>query len=302
MKKFSFIIIALAAVFIALNYAADYVIYRPLKEVAPMPKNFKETVIAKTSGETLYAALSPAKPGKETIILFHGNAGNISYYIQFAEIYSAQGFGVFMFDYGGFGKSEGGLNQESFFEDAKAALDHLITKENIPPQKLILFAHSLGNAALLETALAYNGLPFKALIMQSPFTNTPDMAASFLMRGGYHHNSVLRKTASALAYPFLFNKLFNNIDKIRDLKNPVFIIYSRQDMLIPWEMSDALFKSAPAGSRNFISPHGGHNNFEWSEKAVSDYLESLPETEVSSAQTPLKTEHKSGAESSLGRE
>lgn len=300
MKKFSFIIIIAAAFFIAVNYAADHVIYRPLKEVAPMPANFKEIVISKTSGENLYAALSPANPGKETIMLFHGNAGNISYYIQFAEIYSAKGFGVFMFDYGGFGKSEGSLNQESFFEHAKAALDYLITKENIPPQKLILFAHSLGNAALLETALAYNGLPFKALIMQSPFTNTPDMAASFLTHGGYRHNSVLRKIASALAYPFLFNKLFNNIDKIGTLKNPVFMIYSRQDMLIPWEMSDALFKAAPAGSRNFISPHGGHNNFEWSEKAVFDYLVSLAGT--SSGQTPLKTEHKSGDKSSLGRE
>lgn len=276
MKKFLFIIIILTAAFIAVNYAADLAIYHPLKDVAPMPAGFKNVTISKVSGETLAASYKPAAPGKDTVILFHGNAGNISYYIQFAEIYSAQGFGVFMFDYGGFGKSEGGLNQESFFEDAKAALDYVITKENIPPQKLILFAHSLGNAALLEAALAYNGLPFKALIMQSPFTNTPDMAASFLIRSDYNHNSFFRKTASALFYPFLFNKLFNNIAKIGNLKNPVFIIYSRQDMLIPWEMSDALFKAAPAGSKNFISSHGGHNNFEWSEEAVLNYLDSLP--------------------------
>lgn len=298
MKKFFTIIIVLAAAFAAINYAADSVIYHPLKEVDLMPEGFKEINFPNADGQILNAAYKPAAPGADTILLFHGNAGNISYYIQFAEIYSARGFGIFMFDYGGFGKSEGGLNQESFFEDAKAALDYLITRGNIPPQKLILFAHSLGNAALLEAALAYNGLPFKALIMQSPFTNTPDMAASFLMRE-YSHNSVLRKALSAAAYPFLFNKLFDNISKIGRLKSPVFMLYSRQDMLIPWEMSDALFKAAPAGSRNFISGHGGHNNFEWGENAVLNYLSSL--TEDSSGQTPLNTEHKSGAESSFGR-
>ena len=53
------------------------------------------------------------------------------------------------------------------------------------------------------------------------------------------------------------------------------MLYSRQDMLIPWQMSDALFQKAPQGSKNFISPYGGHNDFEWGVDAVNDYIKSL---------------------------
>ncbi len=271
MKRFLIFIASIAILCLFLNYIADHVIFRPLEEVAPMPEGFKELVFNTSDGTELHAAYKTAAPGKDTILFFHGNAGNISYYIQFADIYSAMGYGVFMFDYRGFGKSKGTLNQSNFFTDAKAALDYFLLKLNIAPKESILFSHSLGNAALIEAVLAYNGTPFKALVLQSPFTNTPEMAASFLY-GKYDRNALVTKVASKVFYPILSNKLFNNIAKISKIKQPIFMLYTKQDMLIPWQMSDALFKAAPQGSKNFISEHGGHNNFEWGAEAVQDYL------------------------------
>lgn len=276
MKKLSLLIAVLLLLALLINHFSDKAIYHPIKEVAPLPANFEEICFDNASAQKLCAAYKPAPKGRPTILLFHGNSGNISYYNTFARLYSHYGYGVFMFDYRGFGKSEGKLNQDNFFEDARSALDFLITKKNIAPNDIILFAHSLGNAALIEAALAYNDLPFKAVIMQSPFTNTPDMAASFFMGEPYKHDSFYRKALSAAFRPLLANKLFDNISKISGLKHPVFMLYSRQDMLIPWQMSDALFKKAPRGSINFISPYGGHNDFEWGVDAVNEYIQSLP--------------------------
>ena len=275
MKKILTALAALLALALFINYFSDRIIYHPIKEVAPLPPGFEEICFDNASSQKLCAAYKPAPKDGKTIILFHGNSGNISYYNTFARLYAHYGYGVFIFDYRGFGKSEGKLNQANFYEDASSALDFLITKMNIPPNDIILFAHSLGNAALIQTALTYNDLPFKALIMQSPFTNTPDMAASFFMGEDYKQNSLTRKLLSAVFRPLLANKLFDNISKIEQMKHPVFMLYSRQDMLIPWQMSDALFKKAPKGSENFISPYGGHNDFEWGVDAVDDYIKSL---------------------------
>ena len=72
MKKLFIFIVIIAALFLFVNHAADYVIFRPLKDVAPMPKGFKEVVIPTTDGTQLHAAYKPAADGKDTIFFFHG--------------------------------------------------------------------------------------------------------------------------------------------------------------------------------------------------------------------------------------
>lgn len=272
MKKLLLFIIAVLIILFGLNQIADLIIYSPLQQVAPMPQGFTQEVFESSDNTPLYGSYKPAQERKPTILFFHGNAGNISYYRQFAEFYSALGYGIFMFDYRGFGDSKGTLNQENFFKDGKAALDYILTKKQIPPQNLVLFAHSLGNAALIDL-LQDNVLPFKAIILKSPFTNTPDMAASFLFKD-YNPAGLGERITSGLFYPVLFNKLFNNIAKMPNIKQPVFVVYSKQDMLIPWQMSDEIFKAAPKGSQNYISPYGGHNGFEWCSTQIDEYIKS----------------------------
>ena len=272
MKKFLFLIIAVILILLGLNQIANLVIYSPLDNVAPMPNDFQPEVFESSDNTPLYGVYKPAQEGKPTILFFHGNAGNISYYRQFAEEYSALGYGIFLFDYRGFGQSKGTLNQENFFKDGKSALDYVLTKKQIPPQDLVLFAHSLGNTALIDL-LQDNPLSFRAVILKSPFTNTPDMAASFLFKD-YKYNGFGERFAAGLAYSFLFNKLFDNIAKMPKVKHPVFVVYSKQDMLISWQMSEAIFKAAPQGSKNYVSEFGGHNGFEWCTDAINAYIQS----------------------------
>lgn len=272
MKKLFFFIIAIIFILAGLNQFADHIIYAPLQQVAPMPQGFTQEVFESSDNTPLYGSYKPAQEGKPTILFFHGNAGNISYYRQFAQEYAALGYGVFLFDYRGFGQSKGTLNQENFFKDGKSALDYILTQKQIPPQDLVLFAHSLGNTALIDL-LQDNPLSFRAVILKSPFTNTPDMAASFLFKN-YKYNGFGERLAAGVAYSFLFNKLFDNIAKMPKVKHPVFIVYSKQDMLISWQMSDAIFKAAPKGSQNYISAFGGHNGFEWCSKQIDDYIKS----------------------------
>jgi uncharacterized protein len=182
------------------------------------------------------------KPGAPVWLWFHGNAGNISYRLENIKLLVDQvGVQVFIFDYREYGKSEGRINREGTFKDAAAAYKYLTETRGVAGADIILFGRSLGTA--LATDLACK-VPCRALIIESPFTNSQDMAKLYA--------------------PFLFDwrpKVpYDNLGKIGGVRAPVMVIHGSEDEIIPVDMARRVFAAAPEPKEIYIIPGSHHND------------------------------------------
>jgi fermentation-respiration switch protein FrsA (DUF1100 family) len=182
------------------------------------------------------------KAGCPTFLWFHGNAGNISHRLENLKLlWDLVGVQVFIFDYREYGQSQGRISREGTYLDAAAAYRYITEDRKIPANELILFGRSLGTALAVDLAVK---APCRALIIESPFTNSSDMARLFA--------------------PFMFDwrpKVpYDNLGKIGRLTVPVLLIHGEQDEIIPVDMSRRLFAATPEPKELYIIPGAHHND------------------------------------------
>ena len=265
----------LACVWYGLSRLGAHIVFRPQKKRWPLKLPFENIAFDAPDGKKITAVYLPAQAGCPTMLFFHGRGGNVSHFEQFAEAYAPLGYGILMFDYRGFGLSKGTPSQKTVFEDAACAARYLMSVKKIRPQDIVLYGHSLGNAPAMHTASALGKLPFKALILQSPFLSTPDMAVC-LWTHAYDPSSWFYRLSAAFVTPFLYFNRFENTAPAQRLQLPVLACMSRADATIPWRMSTRLTDFIPHAKR-FLSPVGGHDEFSWPVQAVDEFIKALPQ-------------------------
>ncbi|HHD63422.1 MAG TPA: alpha/beta hydrolase [Desulfobulbaceae bacterium] len=182
---------------------------------------------------------APEKRG--VILFFHGNAGNISHRLDSLLLFHKLGFSTLIFDYRGYGRSQGQPSEAGTYLDAEAAWGYLTTDRSMAPSRIILFGRSLGAAvAVHQAAVQTPG----ALIVESCFTSVPDMAAEL--------------------YPFLPARWLSRLDynvqqQLRRVSSPVLVVHSRDDEIIPFRHGRALYEAANE-PKQFLELRGGHND------------------------------------------
>jgi hypothetical protein len=174
------------------------------------------------------------------VLFFHGNAGNISHRLDSLSVFHRLGFNTLIFDYRGYGQSEGSPSEDGIYRDAEAALTYLREDRGIPLKTIVYFGRSLGGS--VAAWLAARTSP-GALIVESSFTSAPDMAAQL--------------------YPLLPARMltrlrYNTLEYLTRVTCPVLIIHSAEDEIIPFQHGQRLFAAAPEPKR-FLEIHGDHN-------------------------------------------
>lgn len=233
-------------------------IFFPQKEFYGLPADYRlqseDVFLRTTDNVTLHGWYLKAPEEKAVILFFHGNAGNISNRLVKARGWIERGVSVFLVDYRGYGKSGGRIRHENdVYEDARTAFDWLRDKKEIPVNKIVLYGESLGTAPAVKLAAEY---PVKCLILESPFT-------SFFDLGAIHYPFVPAAAVKSFA--------FSNVDRIGDVKAPVFILYGTHDEICPFQMGEKLFRLAPGPKDFFSVPGGSHNDL--SSVGGTDYWE-----------------------------
>ena len=139
-------------------------IFFPTSEVECTPEDvgieFEEVVFPTESGRLLHGWYVPGL-GSATWLWFHGNAGNIGHRLsELSLLHQRLGMNLFIFDYQGYGKSEGRPSEQGTYQDARAALRYLQTREDsmsiASSENIVYFGHSLGTARSLSDLTGAN--------------------------------------------------------------------------------------------------------------------------------------------------
>jgi fermentation-respiration switch protein FrsA (DUF1100 family) len=210
----------------------------------------------------------PVPPGVPVssggIILFcHGNAGNISQRIDSFEIFRELGFSTFIFDYRGYGRSEGKPTEKGTYRDAEGAWNYLVREKKVKPEEIIVFGRSMGGGIASYLAKKYQP---RALIIESSFTSISDMA------------KVLFPT---LPLKLLLRFKYNTRERLKDIHCPVLIIHSPDDRTIPFVCGRILYETANP-PKKFLRIKGNHlYGFIYSKniyiKGLRGFFSELPE-------------------------
>lgn len=240
-------IYALMALFLFLFQS--HLMYFPDREIITTPRQigakYEAITLHTEDGVDISAWYIPAGEAMGVVLFCHGNAGNISHRLPYVEIFSDLGLSTLIFDYRGFGTSEGSPSEKGTYRDVRAAWDYLTTRKGVPPGKIILFGESLGGsiAAWLAQELPPDLAP-AGLILQSAFTSIPDMAARI--------------------YPFFPVKLlaryeYNTAAYLSRVTCPTLIVHSCEDELVPYAHGCKLYEMATC-PKQFLDMKGDHNN------------------------------------------
>ena len=257
---------------VALYFQQQRVMFFPAKQLEHTPSLYQLKYqdvwipISKPDGQTdrLHGWWIPAdKPNAPVMLYFHHNAINIGANVSQALQFQKLGYSIFLFDYGGFGQSEGDFPTEpQLYEDAQAAWNYLTQARKIPSNRIVIYGHSVGSAIAID--LAVKQPEAAALIVQSSFTSMRDMTKRF---GVYWF----------LPIGLLLQQKFESLEKMKSIKMPVLVITGTEDIQIPVEMGERLYAAAPEFKQLIIIQGRGHDNHmpEQYKQRVKQFIEQV---------------------------
>jgi fermentation-respiration switch protein FrsA (DUF1100 family) len=247
-------VVAACVAYVALVAAAGYwqrrLIYLPSGSVpAPAAAGLEtaETVAFTTDdGLTLRGWFMPAgaSPARATVVVFNGNGGNRALRAPLAAGLSRRGLATLLFDYRGYGDSEGTPSEDGLARDARAARAYVASRPDVASNRLVYFGESLGTSVAVRLATEE---PPAALILRSPFTSLADVGA--------HHYPIL-------PVRWLLRDRYASIDRIAQIRCPLLVIAGDQDAIVPIAFSQRLFDAAPEPKQMIRIDGANHNDLE----------------------------------------
>lgn len=244
-------------------------VYYPDRTIQTTPAEinlaFETLRIPTADGEHIGAWYVPAEKARGTVMICHGNAGNIGDRLHIIALYHGLGMNVLIFDYRGYGASTGKPTEEGTYHDARAAWNYLREQRGIPPQQIVICGRSLGGAVAAQLA---SEVKAAGLILEATFTSLPDMASHL--------------------YPWLPVKLlcrfrYNTLARLPEIKCPLLIAHSPDDEMIPYAQGKRLYDAART-SKIFHQLTGGHNDGEGETSAA--YRQALDDFLAKALSTP----------------
>jgi len=251
-------------IYLSLKYYEHIKIYDPREELFSFPDDCGikfEDVNFTSRDHVLLNGWFVKGVGDKVILFCHGNFGNISSRLDIIQDLHLLGYNFFIFDYKGFGRSDGVPSEKGLYADALGACDYLIER-GFSDKDIILFGRSLGGAVAIFLSSSIQG--FRGVIIDSAFLSCRTLGHDIL---GYNLPR------------FMISNRFESIKRIKNIKVPKLIIHSEDDDLIPFYHGKKLFETALEPKR-FLKIRGSHNNCISESKdiymaGIKDFLESL---------------------------
>jgi hypothetical protein len=218
----------------------------------------------KPADATVAAAAADDESDRQVVLMFHGNAGNLTHRYELIELFTDLGRDFFIIDYRGYGRSEGSPSEQGLYHDARAAWDFLANDRGVAPGRIILMGKSLGAAPATE--LATHVEP-GGLIIEAAFTSAPDMARIMM----------------PLLPTFTLSHKLDSLGRVGRINCPKLFTHSPTDEMIPYEHGRRLFDAAAEPKWFYDVQDAGHNTMQaiggaGYRQAVSDFLDRCEQT------------------------
>ncbi len=178
--------------------------------------------------------------GEATLLYVHGNAGNIADRLPVAAEYLKHDFNVFMFDFRGYGKSEGAPSKQGIVEDSFAAYDFLVKEKSIKPESIVIVGQSLGGAAALKVAVAR---PCRGILLEGTFYSIKEMA---------------KDVFGILPLWLLASNGLDSGEEVKKLKKPIIFFHGARDDVVPLRHSKLLYEAANEPKKLVVFKTAGH--------------------------------------------
>ena len=251
--RFVALLFLLATVFRFTNWLESRVFYFPTPAPAAemrAPKGAEDVFFPGPDGTTLHGWFFPAvtkDPGPHPAVLHcHGNAGNIDGHAEYSMFLATKGYGVFVFDYRGYGASEPGPHhRHALMTDTRAALDAMAKRSDVDPERIGVLGVSIG--CVFAAHLAATDSRVKACVLAAPFASWPSIAGT--------HAPVLG--------PVLVRGGLDPVDSVRGMQGkPLLVVHGDADEIIPVSHGERVVTAATsAGVRaTFLPRPGVHHN------------------------------------------
>lgn len=162
-----------------------------------------------------------------TLLHFHGNAGCLLSQYQAITPLLKYGFQIFLFDYSGFGFSEGRATRKNVLIDGNSALTYLKDRDDVKNTKLVIYGQSLGGH-LSAVVAKQRQTDIDGLVIEGAFSSHKDIAAEiagFLGR-------------------MLVSEKYSAYKSIQTYKKPLLVIHSTEDEVIPFKMGQKIYNNA----------------------------------------------------------
>jgi len=266
--------LAVVTAFLWITGCMERMFYQPTVGPTPAPRGV-EVVRFPSRDDTLLTgwfipAQTPPPDGgtSPTILHVHGNAGNIESHAWFTEFLPAYGFNVFVFDYRGYGESQGKATRRGpLVEDTNAALDALLAREDVDPKRIGMYGQSLGGAIGINVMA--DRPEIRAAVLESSFASWREEAANVV--GGEPPGMIWR----SLAW-LLIPDSHRPTDAIARVNRPMLLLHGDADTLIPVSHSRRLLAASNGHATLVEFPGGEHNTLREShpqmEQAVLEFF------------------------------
>jgi uncharacterized protein len=228
-----------------LYFTQARLIYFPSREIGFTPADiglsYDSFTVRASDGVEITGWFVPAPDPRGTVLFCHGNGGNIADRQDTISILHGLGLDICIFDYRGYGESDGTPSEIGTTRDTRAVHDWLVKERGIAPASIIIHGRSLGAAIAARIAVEN---PPRLLILESPFASIVTMGKAL--------------------YPWLPVRLmtrfrYDTATYAAQIRCPVLVIHSRTDDIIPWEQGRTVFETVSEPKR-FLEITGGHND------------------------------------------
>jgi len=259
------LLIAYLVMLLMLLWLENSLIYFPARYPAgwwnPRGLKFEDAEFTADDGTQLHGWFLPADEPQAVILFCHGNAGNLTHRVDvMEELPRHTNASLLLFDYRGYGKSQGSPDEAGVLADARAARAWLAKRTGVAEQDIVLWGESIGGAVAVDLA-AKDGA--RGLILEDAFTSLPDVAA-------YHY--------PLLPVRWLMRGKLNSLANIGSYRGPLLMAHGDADSIIPYTLGQRLFAAANEPKRFLTQDGADHNDprdeIFWEE--LKNFIQALP--------------------------
>jgi fermentation-respiration switch protein FrsA (DUF1100 family) len=233
-----FLLFFIGILCVVFSYAKQRILYFPTKDHNVTPSNILENLeqyggahndvkcsdlLVKNGENTIHGWYFSQNTNYPTILISHGNGGNISHRGQLIQTLLKLNTNVCIYDYQGYGKSTGCPSEYHFYQDGESILNYLLNNLHIPLDNIILLGESIGSGVASHLAQKYQS---SKLVILSGFSSIKDM---------FYH--LLPKKLSFLGFIGMLMNEFPTSSHLNKFKGHTLILHSKEDDIVPYSQA-----------------------------------------------------------------